>query len=515
MPMTQLRTTDAESAWRAGGDADALILVGPAPRSTGIGPVDRCLSEARAVDAGLDGEVSLLPLAEVAGGRLVLAPTGSLDRDGDDVRRFGEATRRGVVRAARAGARRPLLVVSGGGGSPFARAVEVSVLEGLGAGWAPLEARDVLGAGVEPISALTLWTRGTAGSEEGALGYLSALEAGRRVARDVTGTEPERMSPPGMAAYCRRAFDGAAVELEVVEAREALEREYPLLCAVARASWAVPRHHPRVLRLRYRPEGVVQRTLLIAGKGVVYDTGGADVKYGGAMAGMSRDKGGAGAVLGFMAAVERLRPVGVEVVAEVGAVRNSIGSDGFVTDEIVTGHAGVRVRIGNTDAEGRLVLADLLSHLREEAERVPDPRLCSVATLTGHVGRAYGPYTAAIDNAAARRLGLAEQLARDGEAWGEPVELSRLRREDFDFVRPRSAADDVLSSNPAPSTQTARGHQFPAAFMQVASGLSRTLLPFTHVDIGGSAVENGDWQHGRPTGAPVVAMLAAAGLLPM
>ena len=73
----------------------------------------------------------------------------------------------------------------------------------------------------------------------------------------------------------------------------------------------------------------------------------------------------------------------------------------------------------------------------------------------------------------------------------------------------------MLSCNNAPSTATARGHQFPMAFLAIASGLdhhgrdSDRPLPFTHVDIGGSAVDGGDWQHGRPNGRPVVAMLKA------
>jgi leucyl aminopeptidase len=133
-----------------------------------------------------------------------------------------------------------------------------------------------------------------------------------------------------------------------------------------------------------------------------------------------------------------------------------------------------------------------------------------VATLTGHAGRAVGPYSILIENAPARQRGVALELERIGEAWGDPFEHSRLRREDYEFIRPKSSADDVLSCNNLPSSLTARGHQFPAAFLSVASGLdkhsidSRTPLPFTHIDLGGSVTEGGDWQHGRPTAAPLV-----------
>src|SRR5690606_22967627 len=131
-------------------------------------------------------------------------------------------------------------------------------------------------------------------------------------------------------------------------------------------------------------------------------------------------KGGAAAVAGFVHAVAALRPSGLRVIAELGAVRNSIGADAFVSDEILRSHCGVRVRVGNTDAEGRLVLADLLSHLRERALSEPAPHLLSVATLTGHSARAVGPYSIALDNAPARAAGVAERLAAIGDLWGDP-----------------------------------------------------------------------------------------------
>jgi leucyl aminopeptidase len=288
-----------------------------------------------------------------------------------------------------------------------------------------------------------------------------------------------------------------------------------MLSAVGRASLGVERHQPRVVRLEYRGQGPIERTALFAGKGVIYDTGGADLKVGGHMAGMSRDKCGAANVAGLVKALSLLAPRGLRVVAELGLVRNSIGADCFVSDEILVSHAGRRVRIGNTDAEGRLVLADLLSHLREDALEAENPWIFTLATLTGHAGLAVGPYSIAIENGPARDAGVASLLSETGDQWGDPFAISRSRREDFDFIRARTKADDVLSCNNAPSSQTSRGHQFPMAFLSIASGLddhgcdSDRPLPFTHVDIGGSGIAGGDWQHGRPTGAPVVAFAAA------
>jgi leucyl aminopeptidase len=323
------------------------------------------------------------------------------------------------------------------------------------------------------------------------------------------------MTPALFAQYCEETFNASAVTVSVEADIATLQRDYPLLMAVARCSLAVERHQPRVIRLEYVPQGEVTQTLLFAGKGLVYDTGGADLKINGSMAGMSRDKGGAAAVAGFLKTVAELKPKGLRVIAEIGAVRNSIGADAFVPDEIIRSHAGVRVRIGNTDAEGRLVLADLLSHLRQDAETAVKPTLFSIATLTGHAARAVGPYTALVENGAARAAGLSHWFAQLGDVWGDPSEVSRSRREDFSFIKPRTTADDVLSCNNAASSVTARGHQFPMAFLVVASGLDQQSatslkpLPYVHIDIAGSGVDGGDWQHSKPSAAPVTTLAAA------
>jgi len=270
----------------------------------------------------------------------------------------------------------------------------------------------------------------------------------------------------------------------------------------------VERHRPCVVELRYRPAGPVKRTLILAGKGVTYDTGGADLKTDGSMAGMSRDKGGAAAVAGVVRAAAELGLPGVEVIGLLGFVRNSIGEEAFVSDEIIPSRAGVRVRIGNTDAEGRLILADLLARAKEIAAAAPSPVLMSVATLTGHVYRAYGPDVGAIANRPARESGVLAALESLGETWGEPMESSRPRREDYAFVAAKSPAEDVLSSNRLASVATPRGHQFPFAVLDIASGLKGEAIPFLHLDIGGAAYSPVDWQTGTPTAAPVLTLIA-------
>lgn len=489
---------------------DALILIAHDFSRLENAKLSAVIAAAQQSDERIGQSTVLILSDAVPGKRLILAPTGSLTRDYDDVRTFSDAAKEAINQAKAAGARSPLLWVSAPEGAAYENALAVAYLGACQALWQPLEGREALGeAKVEPLQSI-----GLVGVADFEAEYLAAVEAGKRVARDLCGTEPERMAPQRFADYCKEAFAGTEVTVQVESSIETLTKEYPLLMAVARASLQVERHKPAVIRLEYQGEGPVEQTLLFAGKGLVYDTGGADLKTGGGMAGMSRDKGGAAAVAGFLKTVALLKPKGLKVIAEIGAVRNSIGSDAFVPDEIIKSHAGLRVRIGNTDAEGRLVLADLLSHLRDDALKAVNPTLFTVATLTGHAARAVGPYTALVENAAARQNELSATLAKLGDLWADPSEVSRSRREDFSFIKGRTCADDILSCNNAPSSVTPRGHQFPMAFLVEAAGLaghglnSETPLPYCHMDIAGSGVDGGDWQHSKPSAAPVQALAA-------
>ncbi|MCS6899668.1 MAG: hypothetical protein RMJ98_08520 [Myxococcales bacterium] len=498
-----------------GGNHDALLFLGSAPLSqrTSFEPLKQVVARLEGIDAALAGQRATTICAHalgLPGERLILSLLDDWTPWEQDPRLVAAAAMAAVHRAIQAGARNPLLLLAPPPDPRFTRATDVAVLGALAALWEPFELR-LLGSRPLRLAGLGVV------AEHIDLDRLQAVELGRIVARDLCGTEPEIMAPEPFARYCEGRFTNGPVQVTVERDQGEIGRKYPLLAAVSRASLPVERHHPRVIRLEYTPEGPTERTLFFAGKGLTYDTGGADLKVDGCMAGMSRDKGGAAAVAGLLEVCAQRKPRGVRVVALLGVVRNSIGSNGFVTDEIIRARSGVRVRIGNTDAEGRLVLADLLAALREEAEHAPSPTLFSVATLTGHAAITYGPCTALVPNGRALASGIVDHLRRAADALGDPLEVSRLRPEDYAFIAGKSPAEDVISCNSLPSSRTPRGHQFPGAFLDVVSGLrayeKRGGLPFVHVDIAGSAVAGGGWATGTPTGAPVVSFAEALGLL--
>ncbi len=494
---------------------DLAIIVSDQESSIHFSSLASEMDNAREHDPRVGQKASLLTHKTFPGGRLLHIPSGRLDRDYDDVRRIFDLGRDNAELIIDLDAKKILVSVELENidqrvAKKYRFAIEnfyLGLCQGL---YQPLEARQSFEQSL--ISVLEV---GLLGIDAEQANIVTSLEASKSVARDLCGTEPERMAPPGFALYCQTLFESSDLSFDIIEDEKELLNDFPALHAVARASFHVERHRPRVISIVYEGEGEIEKTLYLAGKGITFDTGGVDLKVNGHMAGMSRDKGGGAAVAGMMYALSLLKPKNIRVEAKIAAVRNNVDAEAYTPDEIITGHSGVRVRVGNTDAEGRMVLMDILSHFREKAASAVSPEIFSFATLTGHAAVAHGPYTALLENGPAKEVGIASIIAENGELWSDLCHQSLVRREDYDFVKPRTKADDVLSSNNAPSVSTVRGHQFPMAFLSVASGLdkhgldSHQPIPFTHVDIAGSAVENLDWQHGKPTGAPIASFVQA------
>lgn len=443
---------------------------------------------------------------------MVWSPTGPVNRDYDDVRRYEEAADAGIKRALKAGCKSPLLVVYHSekqrNSLKYKDALLVSLLGACQALYVPIEVREAVPDKASKATKLGVCSNEIKTADEGKLliQNVSAIEWGRVITRDIGGSDPERMSAPNTETYVQKMFKDSCIKVTVTSGQENFVKDYPLFAAVNRCAEHVDRHSGRIIYLEYNGENV-QNTYLFVGKGVTYDTGGADIKAGGVMAGMHRDKCGAATVAGIFAMLSKLKPNSVKVVGRMAMVRNSVGSDCYVADEIITSAAGVRVRVGNTDAEGRMAMTDPLYHSKEQALNEVNPHLFTIATLTGHAIIAMGDkYTIVLDNGPA--LGFAQNLQMIGDGLANPFEVSTLRREDYKFVAGRNEYEDVIQCNNAPSSRTPRGHQFPAAFMAMSSGLDKhgidsdRPLKYSHMDIAGSS---GPYP-GMPTAAPLVAL---------
>eukprot|EP00096_Caligus_rogercresseyi_P015353 TRINITY_DN779_c0_g1_i1.p1 TRINITY_DN779_c0_g1~~TRINITY_DN779_c0_g1_i1.p1 ORF type:complete len:515 (-),score=181.97 TRINITY_DN779_c0_g1_i1:11-1555(-) len=507
MSVVPLKTfASGEEALSSPENFDSLVLVAKSVSSVEVESLKVPLSDYVAeADPSAEGGVFILSLGKDGPlKKVIFSGTGPLDMDYDDVRCFSDAAEKGLQRAVKAGSKAPALLVYP---SQFKYAEFAALMGAYQALYVPLEMREHMPSRATKVDKLGFLSR-----DPNVVKMAKAMEKGRSVSRDIGGSDPERMAPPRVEEYVRSVFKDTGVRIEVVEGQGTFEKEYPCLAAVNRAASTVSRHQGRVIWLTYEPEGgAIEKTAMVVGKGITYDTGGADIKAGGIMAGMSRDKCGAADAAGFMKTVSELKPKNLKVVVGMAMVRNSVGSNCYVSDEIITSRSGVTIRVGNTDAEGRMAMVDVLCHMKEKALKEVNPHLMTIATLTGHAVVAMGPYTAVMDNGPASDEDFASKLVALGTEIGDPLEKSTIRREDFRMIVDASGEYvDVLQCNNAPSSRTPRGHQFPAAFMHRVSGLNDHMrksskpLKYSHLDVAGSS---GDLPH-VPTGSSIQALTA-------
>lgn len=210
--------------------------------------------------------------------------------------------------------------------------------------------------------------------------WVARVADGVALARDLVNTPTSDMGPDKLEEAVRglAAKHGATVETTLGDTL--LDANFPMIHAVGRASAIAP----RLVDLRWGEEGHPRVTLV--GKGVCFDTGGLDIKPASGMLLMKKDMGGAANVLGLASMIMAAKlPVRLRVL--VPAVENSISANAFRPSDILPSRKGITVEIGNTDAEGRLVLADALALADEEEPEL----LIDMATLTGAARVALGP----------------------------------------------------------------------------------------------------------------------------
>jgi leucyl aminopeptidase len=220
------------------------------------------------------------------------------------------------------------------------------------------------------------------------------------------------MGPDALEAAVRDLGRRFKAKVSVVKGDALLGRNFPMIHAVGRAGAEAP----RLIDLSWGPAGAPKVTLV--GKGVCFDTGGLDIKTASGMLLMKKDMGGAASVLG-LASMLMGAGFNIRLRVLVPAVENAIAGNAFRPGDVLTSRKGVTVEIGNTDAEGRLVLADALAFADEEA---PD-LLVDMATLTGAARVALGPDLAPFytdDETLASDISAASVAAAD-PVWRMPL----------------------------------------------------------------------------------------------
>jgi leucyl aminopeptidase len=237
------------------------------------------------------------------------------------------------------------------------------------------------------------------------------IAAACALAREMVDTPAADMGPLQIETIAREIAETSGATISVVTGDALLEENYPAVHAVGRA--AAPHRAPRVIEIGWKLDRADLPLVALVGKGVVFDSGGLDIKAAAGMRNMKKDMGGSAHALALGRLVMQA-DLPVRLVVLVAAVENAISADAFRPGDILNSRKGLTIEIGNTDAEGRLILADILTRAGEHS---PDLTF-DFATLTGAARIALGPelpplYT---DDEA-----LAADLLEAARAVGDPL----------------------------------------------------------------------------------------------
>jgi leucyl aminopeptidase len=292
-------------------------------------------------------------------------------------------------------------------------------------------------------------------------------------ARRIAATPPNICTPAWIASEARRLGRAHRLKARVINHKTAARLGMGGIVSVGRGSAS----KPCLVILEHKPPRAARGVCLaLVGKTITYDTGGYSLKVNNGMKGMKYDKCGGAAVLGAMHAIARLK-LPVHVVALLPAAENMVSDDSYRPDDIIRMFNGVSVEVTNTDAEGRLVLADALAYACRQFKPTV---IVDAATLTGGIVTALGHFCAGVfcnDDTLLSRVMTAAESSGDA-LWRMP-----LWKEHREFMRAQHA--DLLNSNPSRNAHPIQGAAFLSFFVD-------DNIPWAHIDIAGVAAVESD-----------------------
>ncbi|MEO3783302.1 leucyl aminopeptidase [Actinocorallia sp. B10E7] len=474
-------------------DVDALVIgvgpeVVPAAGSQGVdGALDGRLVEAlKAVGAtGKAGEVVKLPTLGALPAKVIVAAGLGEDPGPEELRRAAGAAVRALAGTARVALALPADTPE------LVSAVATGALLGNYS-----FGRYRTGEQTEPVGELVLVTGLDATP---VVEHAEKVAAAVSLARDLVNTPPSHLAPEDLAGVAEQVARDSGLDVEILDEKALVDGGYGGLVGVGQGSV----NPPRLVRLSYRhPQAT--RTVVFVGKGITFDTGGISIKPAEGMDWMKSDMGGAAAVLASLQAVAALKPK-VNVVGYLTIAENMPSGTAQRPSDVITIYGGKTVEVLNTDAEGRLVMADAIVRSAEDS---PD-LLVDVATLTGAALVALGVRTTGVmANSDEVREKVVQAAQKAGEtAWGMP--LPEELRKGFD-----SQVADIANIS---------GERWGG--MLAAGVFLKEFVPegvrWAHLDIAGPAYNKGEPYGYTPkggTGAATRALIqiaedAAAGLL--
>ncbi len=292
--------------------------------------------------------------------------------------------------------------------------------------------------------------------------------------RDIVNMIPQDLHPQTLVTLAQKLAEENKLGCTILQEEDLKKENMNAMLAVGRASV----HGSALIHLSYTPKNP-KKIISLVGKGLTYDSGGLSLKPATSMVTMKMDKAGACAVLGMIKAASELE-LDVEIHAFIGAVENMIGGDAYKPDDVLVARSGTTIEVRNTDAEGRLVLADVLDYAQE---KVQADFIFDFATLTGACVVALGPFTTGVMGHSNKlKYGFFDAARHSGELVGALPFNKHLKK----FLKSEIADISNTSSKPYGGAITAG--IFLDKFIK-----DENKEKWIHFDIAGSAYTETPW----------------------
>lgn len=303
-------------------------------------------------------------------------------------------------------------------------------------------------------------------ADEGRAGLLAgqAIARGVALARDLVNTPGADLPPALLAEVAEELGKRRNLKVTVLDKAELTAQGFGGILAVGKGS----DNDPRFIILEHGTASAGMPTICLVGKGVTFDAGGIQVKTSDGMVTMKSDMGGAAAVLGALQAVAEL-DLPVHVIGLIPSAENMLGGSAYRPGDVVTSLSGKTIEVLNTDAEGRIILADALFY----AQRFDPAAIIELSTLTGAIVVALGPHAIGLFST---DQALANDVLHAGTASGERAWQLPLWPEYFELIKSELA--DLKNTGGRPAGSITAG-----AFLASFTG----DYPFAHLDIAGTA----------------------------
>ena len=344
------------------------------------------------------------------------------------------------------------------------------------------------------LSEITILSSSVTAKEKEAVAKSEIIIDSVNKARDLVW-EPACVVNPTYLAKEAKKIKGTGITVKVMEKAQCEKLGMGAYLAVAQAGG----QPPKFIEMSYKPKGKIKKHIAIVGKGVTFDSGGLSLKPSKAMEMMKEDMSGSAATIGLMNAIAKLQPAGIQVTGIIAATENMPSASAYKPGDVITAMNGKTIEVNNTDAEGRLTLADAVAYV---SQKNPD-EIIDIATLTGACMVALGNTCAGIMTNNQDLLDLVKAVADEqGEnMWQLPL---------YDEYKEKlkSTIAELINAGSGGQAGAQNGGLFIQEFVG-NKGTTKKPIPWLHIDIAGPCWldDASDWSPKGASGIPVRTLL--------